>query len=450
MSLRTINFSVATVSQDADWNSRSTGPGVVWAHDFRDPSEVKAWRYTPNDSTAITRPDNGLDVQRVASSGIGAQGGMMVHTIRGTTLAQDINATATTIFLTSVAEMPDPATVGTTYVGASRYLALMGVGETSEEVIVTARNVSNNSLTVIRGGTPGPIADSVPLGRVAGDPFSVQDHTAWWRLMGAFGVYNGKTTPDIGIANGFKNFDTDWTTQGVNRNLGRFRGCYWGHFQYDALYDATWPVSGYDVASTNAGRVFHDTFVGNEFWLQWRAKVTGDRLANPNGKMCYLQAVTASLCQWFTNISPEDSPPANTYLHLVNNGQSGGATRDVLEEEGSTYPVRLNEWVTYMIHVRPGRYTVAESHVDLYVQEPGDTAWRHLYTTTTFPMQYDMPAPSELHPPAYNIFSVLNYANHYAGSGSSGASRSTHAVQATQVILSSQEIPLPLPLSAGT
>src|SRR5690606_37755614 len=97
---------------EADWLTRSTGQGVVWAHDFRDPDEVRAWRYTPNDGLGNIRADNGLDVQRHAASGIG-NSGMMVHTIRGTTLAQSIDATATTVFLESVAEFPDPATVGT-------------------------------------------------------------------------------------------------------------------------------------------------------------------------------------------------------------------------------------------------------------------------------------------------------------------------------------------------
>jgi hypothetical protein len=440
----TLNVTAPATDHESDWIARSTGPGVVWAHDFRDPNEVRYWRYNPNDGTATTRADNGLDVQRNAVSGIGGSG-MMVHTIRGTTLAQSIDATQTTIFLTSVAEMPDPAAVGTTWVGAGRYIALMGTDPvTSEEVIVTGRNVSNNSLTVIRS-TNATQRQPHP----AGSPFSVQDHSAWWRLMGAFGLYNGKTTPDIGIQNGFKNFDNDYTLQGVNRNVGRFRGCYWGHPDYEALYDATWPISGYDAASTNAGRVFHDTYVGNEFWIQWRAKITGNRMENPNGKMMYLQEVALARQQFFTNISPETSFPQR--LNFVNDGQARNinlsATTNNPYSAGTTYQVRLNEWVTYMVRLRPGRHLLPETVVDLYVQEPEDTAWRHITGTAILDLFFTMPASGVAHPPGYNFFSALNYANHYEGSGSSGASKSTHAIQATQVILSSQPIPLPLPLA---
>jgi hypothetical protein len=450
MSNRTFRANVRSASattQDSDWISRSTEPGVVWAHDFRDPNEVRAWRYTPSLGTANTQPDHILDVQRNATSGIGSSG-MMVHTIRGTTLAQNLDATSTTVYLTSVAEFPDPALAVGGVAGTGRYYALMGSNAlTSEQVIVTGINRNDNSLTIIRS----PSAQRQP--HDAGGGFSVQDQTAWWRYMGAFGVENGKTTPDVGIANGFKNFDTDFTTMTVSRNYGRMRGCYWGHSDYEALYDATWPISGYDAASTAAGRVWHDTFVGTEFWIQWRAKIAGDRMANPDGKMCYLQAVTATPHQFFTNISPETSKGQR--LNFVNDGQ--GRIIDLCGKtltqpytpymtEVSTYQCRLNEWVTYMIHVRPGRFQVFESVVDLYVQEPEDTAWRHIISTSNLDMAYYMPASNRPHPPAYNIFSVLNYANHYEGGGSVGASSSTHSIQATQVILSSQEIPLPLPL----
>jgi hypothetical protein len=422
---------------EADWLVRSTGPGVVWAHDFRDPDEVRAWRYTPNDGLGNVRADNGLDVQRHAVSGIG-NSGMMVHTIRGTTLAQSIDATATTVFLKSVAEFPDPATVGTTWVGANRYLALMGEDPyTSEEVIVTARNVSNNSLTITR-------SPKRPQPHAAGGPFSVQDHTAWWRLMGAFSqANNGKTTPDIGIANGFKNFDTDYTAQTVNKNFGRFRGAYWGHSEYKTLYGPKWPINGYDAYTTNADRVFHDTYVGTEFWIQWRAKITGNRMENPNGKMCYLQEVSQARQQWFTNIAPEYRNAQR--LNFVNDGQGRNINlaNASTYSEGSNYQVRLNEWVTYMIHLRPGRNLLRETLVDLYVQEPEDTAWRHVMTSPSIDLIYIMPSDNVAHPPGYNVFSVLNYANHYEGGGSSGASRSTHAIQATQVILSSREIPIP-------
>jgi hypothetical protein len=444
---RTFTFTVAPQSTGAQsWAQRSTGPGVVWAHDFRDPNEVLYWRYTPSTSAAVLAPDHVLDVKRVASSGIG-DSGMMVHTVRGTRVAQPLDDVSTTVFLQSVADFPDPTTVVGGLYGTGRYGALMGVQYNSEEVIVTGRNPANNSLTIIRS--------TDPLWRRAhavGEGFSTQDQTAWWRLMGAFGTYNGKTTPDIGIANGFKNFDADWTTQGVNRNYGRMRGCWWGHPEYQDLYNATWPINGYDTSSTQAGRVFHDTFVGNEFWIQWRSRiVAANRLENPDGKLMYLQAVASARHQWFTNIGTTTSNPQR--VNFVNDGQARNINLAAASSysPGSTYQWRFNEWVTYMVHVNPGRGGATpstpgprETLADLYVQEPEDTAWRHVMTSNSVDLAFTGPAANHAHPQAYNVFSVLNYPNHYEGTSTSGGSVSTHAVQATQIILSRNEIPIPL------
>jgi hypothetical protein len=446
----TLNVVAPPAGAEADWVYRSTGPGVVWAHDFRDPNEVKYWRYHPNSSAVTAAPDHILDVQRVASSGIG-NSGMMVHTIRGTRLAQPIDATSTTVFLESVADFPDPATAVGGLAGTGRYSALMGqeyggvsgAGTTgAEAVVVTGINRSNNSLTIIRTTDP-----AWQRAHAVGEPFSVQDQTAWWRLMGAMGVWNGKTTPDIGIQNGFKNFDNDWAVTS-GRNYGRMRGCWWGHPEYEALYDATWPINGYDTSSTTAGRIYHDTFVGNEFWIQWRCRITGDRLNNPGGKLCYLQAVASARHQWYTNIGATSLPRYPSRVNFVNDGQSRNINLADTStySTGSNYQWRLNEWVTYMMRIWPGREGIRETLADLYVQEPEDTAWRHVMTTNSVDLAFTGPAPNHGHPQAYNVFSVLNYANHYEGTGSSGASPSTHAVQATQVILSRLPIPCPAPL----
>jgi hypothetical protein len=449
MTARTFTFTVPAVATDqiTSWNQRSTGPGVIWAHDFRDPNEVRYWRYAPSSAAVTIAPDHILDVQRVASSGIG-ESGMMVHTIRGTRLAQPLDATATTVYLESVADFPDPSAAVGGIAGTGRYIALMGVQYDSEQVYVTGRNLSNNSLTITRS------TDVLwRRAHAVGEPISVQDQTAWWRLMGAFGVWSGKTTPDRGIANGFKNFDDDWTLQGVARNYGRFRGAWWGHPEYEALYDATWPINGYDTASTTAGRVFHDTFVGNEFWIQWRMKITGDRLNNPDGKFSYLQAVASARHQWFTNIGTTTRTPQR--VNFVNDGQARSINLADTNtySTGSTYEWRFNEWVTYMIHINPGRGGATsgspgprETIANLYVQEPEDTAWRHIMTSNSVDMAYTGPAANHAHPQAFNVFSVLNYANHYEGTSTSGGSPSTHAVQATQIILSRNEIPCPTPL----
>jgi hypothetical protein len=64
----------ATGNAEADWQLRSTGPGVVWCHDFRSAAEVDAFRWTAgfsggNDPQAIGSP-RASRVRRITTDGI--------------------------------------------------------------------------------------------------------------------------------------------------------------------------------------------------------------------------------------------------------------------------------------------------------------------------------------------------------------------------------------------
>jgi hypothetical protein len=79
----TISPTAAGGDAKSDWMARSTGPGVVWAHDFSTDAEVNQFRYVGgrgNDPTA-TDPRTAL-VRRNPSDGIPSSGGACLELYR--------------------------------------------------------------------------------------------------------------------------------------------------------------------------------------------------------------------------------------------------------------------------------------------------------------------------------------------------------------------------------
>lgn len=71
---------------EADWILRSTAPGVVWAHDFRNDAEVDAFRWTSgygNDPRAVGNPRAGR-VRRITTDGITGGGCLEIFRAAGT------------------------------------------------------------------------------------------------------------------------------------------------------------------------------------------------------------------------------------------------------------------------------------------------------------------------------------------------------------------------------
>jgi hypothetical protein len=412
------------------WEVRSTRSGVVWAHDFREASEVTTWRY--GGGTFTYQPPNALDCQWVASSGLGSSGAVS-STIRATTLTAPVAAVSgsVTISVADASQFPDPAVY-------PNYEALLGNAASAEDFIVTARSLVNNTIT---GNKTTTLAHGI------GDGFHFRDRTQWNRPMGAFtSAENGKSTDDIGIANGFKNRDIDLITGGGNplaRSQYRYRGAYWGHPSYRALYHAAWPINGYDGYSTGNNdsytELFDSTDVTGEFYIQWRMKVSASRFNNPPGKLFYLQPVNETAQQQLYVVL---DTTAGNRLTLAT-AQSGETVFVLRRPDTSLYLLPSDTWVTWMIHVIPGRNLIAETTVELFAAENG--AWVTLGSRNNVQTLYSMPAVDNGNPPAHNGFRPDNYANPYAtsGGGSSGASTSTHSIQYTQIILSRNTIAVP-------
>ncbi len=349
----------------------------------------------------------------------------LVHRIIGTTLAQPIDATSTRVYLTDVSEFPDPAVVGS--YGSDGASVLLGYGgNVAERVVVVAKGP--NYLDVTRG-TPAQGAKA----HAAGEAFSLDRKNSWNRPLGAFGSpKNGKLTPDIGIANGFKDRSADWRFQ-----HNQFRGAWWGHPDYEALYDAKWPVNGYDTGSWHT---YTDTFDGNEFWLQYRQKISASRFAAgmPRGKLNYIQNVC------------NDHGTAVVF-HDQAGHRSAGCTWSMMAKAPTDlsafhwreWIIEPDTWETYMFHIRPGHRLTPDSTLEVFAAHEGDTSWTTLYSNNTFSIHFYPPAANYSECEAYNNFQPRNNPNHYQGSSGGGSCRVTNYVAYTQIILSRNSIPIP-------
>jgi hypothetical protein len=415
------------ITATQDWATRSQQPGVVWAHDFSETNEVYAWRF--GEGSFAPQPANALDCQRIAVSGLGSSGAM-VSTIRGTTLTAPVAANATVLNVADASQFPDPVLY-------PNYQVLVGPESGPEWFTVTGRNTSINTLT----GTKSNLS----MTHNPGEGVSYKDRTGWNRPMGAFSsAENGKTTNDIGIQNGYKNRDVDLYEGGgspMARSVYRFRGAYWGHPSYRELYHAVWPINGYDTYSTGIDASYTNTFdssaLTGEFYISFAMKVSASRFNNPRGKLFYLQTVNeTSQQQLYCTL---DTTAGNKVT--MSTTQGGTAVFELRRPDNSIYQIPPDEWRTYRIHVIPGRHQVAETTVEFHVAENG--AWVTLGSTNSLALTYTTVDPAVGNPPAYNSFRPENYANHYVGDGTVGASISTHSIQYTQIILSRNAIAPP-------
>jgi hypothetical protein len=185
-----VTTSCSLADAEPDWLTRSTGPGVVFAHDFRAESEIESFVKIGTDSGQ-------RDAARTQweSTGIpGTGGGTLVSRCFGTTLAQNVAASvdgAVEVWkVTDGSALPDPA------LGA--YNLLLGQGSQNspgEMVKVTAK--SGNLITVTRGSVGNPQS------YLAGEKIGTDPSDNWHRPLCAVPApNNGKTVDDIGITQG--------------------------------------------------------------------------------------------------------------------------------------------------------------------------------------------------------------------------------------------------------
>lgn len=374
--------------------------------------------------------------------------------VAGANWASDPGANRIAILRNGETSFTDTTRVaGTTYVYRVRLTFGMAF-ESTRIVALGTDPVLGDYIDVVRRDYKSDDINS-PQAHWAGDPISADKLSSWERPMGAVdGTLNGIGVPDIGVANGFKDFSADWRSpSGGTPVYYDFRGAYWGHLDYKALYGPQWPVAPF-----TGNRTYYDTWNGDEFWIQFRLKIDGGRwIGAPNqaqkgGKLFYLQCISqSSACQIYLHHTPHR---ANGELRLEHDGQSAISSVSITLDDSTTgLPFALvpDEWWTFMIHVKAGHVNTRDFEnpdgvLEIFAASMTDTAWRTLYSNQSFAFRYSFPpaiSSNVRDPPAWNMFSPRNFPNHYMSSSGNGPVPNTFAYHYTQLILSSAPIPLP-------
>jgi hypothetical protein len=293
---------------ETDWLARSTGPGVLWAHDFRQDNEFHLFHkgnsgttYGPDHQYVKTNPTPMPYHATLVVTPFGGSRAIRSRA-RGTVLTQIVPRAATneiqTWHVADASEILDP------WNGEYR----LNVAA-AEIVWVQSVDRANNTVTVRRTDTRGyPVGTRLgcgPQGR-------------WIRPMACFPAgQNGKSTDDQGITNGSARRTRSWDTKPNTNAHVDFREGYFGHRSY---WD---PKAGPARYKDWQGRT--DAFEGDEFWLQFRAKISASRFApnNPGAKMIYVQSCAVSQnAQLFWGVGAVDQfsrVPAN-WRYGDNNG----------------------------------------------------------------------------------------------------------------------------------
>ena len=344
-----VTTSCSLADAEPDWLTRSTGPGVVFAHDFRAESEIESFVKIGTDSGQ-------RDAARTQweSTGIpGTGGGTLVSRCFGTTLAQNVATSvdgAVEVWkVTDGSALPDPA------LGA--YNLLLGQGSQNspgEMVKVTAK--SGNLITVTRGSVGNPQS------YLAGEKIGTDPSDNWHRPLCAVSApNNGKTVDDIGITQGHS-VARPWVRTSTSHTRNAFG--WWGKEK------ANWPRW-----TDSNNRTWTEPFEGTEFYLQFRVKWSAQRFADgETGKWFYLDANNSGMQQIFgnftgagTNVSvPVWRRSYGDSRAIAGNNFGGTGTVEApngdysscmvgdVRNPATCFNIMPDQWITFLFHLKPG------------------------------------------------------------------------------------------------
>lgn len=425
--------SIKTARATQNWATRSAASGVLWAHDFSSSAEVEQFTFvggmTGSNPDPATIPNV---IARVA--GVGPNGASALRTkLIGNTLTQatpsGVAGNSHVFNVSQASDFPDPAVYGpyTVFVGDPSDDSV----QPYEAVTVTARNVGANTLTVTRRNNtidyPRPVlgvtyaypnAASFPAGWTIG-----MNQGGEWRrpLVPLAAGSNGRATADPGVSNGAKRAGAaySWVTTRDNQNHYFFRRGYFGsRYYWDSATNSSAKWANQFVASdftSNAAQ--GNIFEGDEFYLQWRMRVSTNMMTEHPSKFFYLHnTATGGHAQIWGHVGrkktaevPLASEVINgvTYGNVITLFTQGGDGRAV-DNKGYMLADRLDSgfggsgrmqndypatgtspslgsfcwpgdtWVTFMLHVRFGRDNAENLPVDtssfnIHAPYPADT-----------------------------------------------------------------------------
>lgn len=331
-------------------------------------------------------------------------------------------------------------------------------------------------------GSGGVLEINIPAGG--------QASSNWWRPLSAIAAgNNGKATADPGAGGTLSR--RAWTATDPSM-YEKFSTGYYGHPSMQTAYPA-WPAPGITSNITAYGGAQSGIWDGNEFYLQFRVKMTSGRTnpANPSGKLLFLsntyrsnpanEIVLRSNANTIFDLYTSNGNYPNSFLT-----DPQGAT-DALDEKQPGYNAATctaysaafggnqtgcfyftpDQWCTVLIRLKPGTpgnpgwntYPVtndnlspalasqlggsnANTSIEVWVAPQGQAHYTKIWSKPDYVFAYGV--DGNPHPPAFNAIIASAFMN---GDGTAGADAVTGFQQRySQFIFSRDFIPAPTTL----
>jgi hypothetical protein len=470
-----------SVPASGNWTARATGSDVVWAHNFASDTEVTA--FTTNPSAGSGHAGNALKPYRVTDPIVG---NAMRFLALGGKLTQAYTAGGTSMVIDDVTLWPNPAVSGSYYVLACD----PDGGQDDNLFLVTA--ISGNTLTVQYVPSSGQPVTTTQRSFAIGTHIGHQGGANWVRNFSALtGDSNGIGTDDVnnaGVTLRTKNNQTTYPHGAQAFGYG-----WYGRSEYHSEF-ATWRPSDYGGNGIDS-ILRSNLWDGTEFYIQWRMKVDPryfiyaapiDRTSEDGrfGRKIWMLQAEMTVPQQLTGgyhpsnrywvpFSPE--PPVTMAAFDPNGGLAGRRiTADLagngsyqpgsawastalgqsFQPIGSAYETPANEWVTFLLRVKPGlRWDydtnptgtgVRNTEIELKMARENATAYTTVISVTDQAIIYGSsgPAPeawtSAL--PGYSAIAFTGYLNVDLGNVPPMAA---YYVDIAEVVFSHATIPLP-------
>jgi hypothetical protein len=354
---------IAPGDQEADWLARSRGPGVVWSHDFRSNAEVDNFVKVPN-GLAVGVHDPALMAHRTTKDGVTGGGCLEIVNI-GSSLARSVGAGDTQIHLLDAGDFP-----GVTSADAAYEVTIQSTTPRLKEVVLVVGK-QENTLIVQRGRTfPEPLKyenKGQPTAWSSGAAVGLDSDGGWARPLSALVAGdNGQGQDDAAAGGSVKRRQFRVSSgQSVSSLIYNFRTGYYGHADYHSFY-----------RSWNGETEIWD---GDELYLQFRVKIDPRRLDSGNegaGKLWFLHMMGKGGAQQLVMNSPDVG--RRRFSIFTNYGSSpnsrltgqGVGVADagyesympnskwertcVVGDTSGCWEWPLGEWVTLLLHVKPG------------------------------------------------------------------------------------------------
>lgn len=461
---------------ESDWIARSTGPGVVWAHDFRHDAELTQFLWTDNG------PLVNAVAPRLVSDSPNPAGRCLENVVIGAKLTAGFGTGDTTAYFDDLTDWPtgdfyfaiggDP-NAGRSYQSGIQYNLFYCPANNGS----TAGRFGNELRGLVFQTSVGRWVTCTTTRRawIAGDLAGNHVDRSWVRPFAALSSGNGLPSPDINNAGVTARA---WQPITQNSAYATWGFGYYGHTDYHNL---TWT----SVQATASGSVPHgDCWDGDEFYLQMRVKVDprfwNNHVPNPQTattwlhKFFMIQTQQSSGQQLAIYLSSKNqyyvpgnaNPPFAWHTHFLNDnpltinnifqpGGAWGATASFLNTpraatgqatpDGSSAFAYDNDWVTLLFRIRPGHHLVTDTLLEVKAARRNgayETVWSG-NASIGFTQESNVAPYGRNDLPGWCALWLTSYLNLDINVSSNPLPVKSYVNRWTQVIFSKQPIPAP-------